>query len=169
MDTERATPGCLFLVAVVVFSALISSCGLTPRQAARASLDVMALGVRTVDDVSAQAYAERARTALAAAHDMAEYRAAIAPMDDLERALRVADEALLAADRLVAAWDEGGRDHWIGAAACVAEALLDVAAALEAAGLEIPPELVEALEAARILTGTCVVPPTPVSVPVEGL
>jgi hypothetical protein len=49
-------------------------------------------------------------------------------------------------------WDEGGEEDWPGLAACVAVALVDLAELVEAAGLDLPEALTDALDMAAGLT-----------------
>lgn len=141
--------------AIFALVLLTSACGLTPQETARTSIGVVATGVRAIDVASAQAYTERARAALAASADLAAYRAAMAPMDDLESALRVADEALLAAEAVVDSWSAEAQQRWLGVAACVAEALNRIRLAVAATGVTVPSELEQALDMAQHFTGTC--------------
>lgn len=140
----------------------VMACGLTPQETARVSLGVAASGVRAVDIVSAQAYTDRARAALDASADLAAYRATMGPLDTLEASLRSADEILLATEAAVDAWDHGGSAQWLALAACVAGALEHIRMAITAAGVQLPSELVQALDTATTFTGTC---PSPTPVP----
>ncbi len=151
-------------LSLVLFLVLMMpACAATPQDTARTVVSVTAAGVRAVDIVSAQAYTDRARTALASFADLAAYRAAMAPVDALEESLRIADQALLAAEAVVDAWDAGGSAQWMAVAACVAAALERIRAAIENAGVTLPAELVSALETARAFVGECPSPPVPAS------
>lgn len=140
---------------VLALTLLLASCGMSPRDTARASLDMAALGLSFADQTFARAYSLHAHDALEAAQDLAAYRADMAPWDDVERALRVADAALRTADAAIEIWDAGGRENWLGMAACVAGALDQIRLGLEAIGLEIPAELHTALGALAPYTGGC--------------
>jgi len=146
-------------LSLVLFLVLTSACAATPQETARTVIAVTAAGVRSVDIVSAQAYTDRARAALAASSDMTAYRAAMAPIDALEESLRIADQALLAAEAVVDAWDAGGSAQWMAVAACVAAALERIRAAIENAGVTLPAELVSALSTASSFVGGCPSPP----------
>jgi hypothetical protein len=149
---------------IIVFLSVLASCGLTPQQTAHVSLGVAASGVRAVDIVSAQAYTDRARTALAASSSLTDYQTTMQPLDLLESSLRIADEALLAAEAAVNAWDNGGASRWLALAACVAQALHEIERAINAAGVQLPSELVQALDVATTFVGTCQhVDPAPTS------
>lgn len=98
-----------------------------------------------VDAATADEYTAAANRALAAAASMPEYRRAMEPWDALEAALRTARSSLLSADAALDAWDQGGSERWLPAAGCVASSLALLAQAIAAAGVEVPPELGEAL------------------------
>ena len=133
---------------VLALTVILTSCGMTPRDTARATLDATAIGLAITDQTFARAYSLHAHDALEAAQDdLAAYRADMAPWDDVERALRVADAALRTADAAIESWDAGGRENWLGLAACVAGALDQIRLGLEALGLEIPTELDSVLNA----------------------
>lgn len=145
---------------------LLASCSMSPQDVARTALSVTTQGVRAVDIVSAQAYTDHAREALAASTDMAAYSTAMAPYDTLEEALRITDEALLAAEAAIDAWDHGGAARWAAVAACVAAALQHIRAAITAAHLPMPSELVVALDTATQFVGAC--PDPTAAVPSSG-
>ena len=130
------------VVLLLLFAAL--GCGGPPR-AARVAVLLAAESVAAVDAATATSYTEAAARALDASTTLAEYRATLAPWDGLVQALRVAQSAVRALDASLDAWDAGGAESWIRLAGCAASALAAVARAIEAAGLEIPPDLAQAL------------------------
>ncbi len=144
-----------FTLALLSAFLALPSCA-SPSHDARVVLDVVSEGVVVADNASAQAYTDHAHAALAAAHSMAEYTTAMAPYDDLERVLEVADAALRAADNAIDTWDHGGAQRWVQMVVCLIGVLENVSVALTAAGLPVPPELDAALDALAPFIGTCV-------------
>lgn len=144
-----------------VFALLVSSCGASAPQTARTVLDVASAGVVAVDAVSALSYTEHARAALAASATLAEYQILMSPSNALDDALRTTHALLLAADSAIDAWDAGGAEQWLSLAVCVAGALENLRAAIEAAGVELPPALIVALNALAPFVGSCAMQAAP--------
>lgn len=133
---------------------LCSGCGATPQQTARHFVDGAGEVLVVTDAVAAQAYTERARTALDASSTLAEYHAAMAPLDAVEEALRTAAAALRLADAAVLIWDQGGVSSWPQAFGCAVGALVGVRDLLVAAGITLPPELVALLDGVHSVVDT---------------
>ncbi len=154
----RVIRSMFFLAMLSAFLAL-PGCG-SPSNDARVVLGVVAAGVVEADNVSAQIYTDHAHAALEASHSWDEYTTAIAADDARERALRIADAALRAADDAITAWDHGGAGRWPGLAICLVGALEHVREAFDAGHVAIPPELTAALDVMGAFTGTCAPAPS---------
>lgn len=149
-DTERVAPGCLFVVLAgfIVLATLALGCGNTPAQSARHVVSAAGIALDVADIASAQAYTARAHEALTAAATLADYHAAMAPFDALERALRTLAAALHVADALVTVWEHSGVQpvDWPQGLACVVGGLEGVREVMTAAGVDLPVELTSALD-----------------------
>lgn len=130
------------------------ACGATPQQTARHFVVGTAEVLVVTDAVVAVEYTTHARAALEASSDLASYRLAMAPFDDLERALRTAHSALLLAEGAVNVWDNGGITTWPHAFACVVGALVGLRDLLRVAGVPLPAELVSLLDGVHAVTDT---------------
>jgi hypothetical protein len=76
--------------------------------------------------------------------------------DDAIAAIRVADRALRAAQAAVDAGERlDDRAPWLEVAACLAASVQDVLAAIAAAGVDVPPALTTGASLLAGLTGTC--------------
>lgn len=136
---------------IALLALLAQACGETPQQSARHTVSAAAIALDLTDIASAQAYTIAAHRALEASADMPSYRAAMAPYDTLETALRTARSALDLADSVVRVWEQGGvqPSNWQQAVACLIGALEGVREVVVAAGVPLPAELTGALDAAR--------------------
>ena len=138
-----------FVLGVALYS--LVGCA-TPRKTAHRITAGAAEAVAIVDVEAAAYYAATARESLRQAESLADYRARMEGPDALEQGLRVAYEAVELAAGALDIWDEGGEEDWPGLAACVAVALVDLAELVEAAGLDLPEALTDALDMAAGLT-----------------
>lgn len=143
-----ACGGLVLLTAIAIAGALLSGCDGPPGPARRA-VEVATVVLLDADRDAAVRYTAAAEVALERSTTLAEYRAAMAPHDALEQALRVTQSAILAADAALDAWREGGAERWPSLAACVVMALADLRNALAAAGVHAPPELDAVITTAR--------------------
>jgi hypothetical protein len=141
----------LFTLALVL--SLIPGCGGGAPAIARTLVEKTGEGLVVVDDFTAVAYEAHHASALASSVTLAEYAASMQAMNDLEVALRTLSHALFAAEHVLDTWDAGGAEDWVGAAACLAGALVDVNDALVTAGVAVPRQLEEALDFARPFIG----------------
>lgn len=142
----RALQWTLLMSVIAVCSTTCAGCGATPQQTARHFVDGAGEALDITDIAVAQAYTDRAREALAAASDLAAYHAAMAPMDDLERGLRVARSALELGDAAIRVWDQNGARDFPQALSCIVGALVGLRSLLTAANVPIPPEITAALD-----------------------
>lgn len=143
-----ACGGLALLTGIAIAGALLSGCDGPPGPARRA-VEVATVVLLDADRDAAVRYTAAAEVALERSTTLAEYRAAMAPHDALEQALRVSQSAILAADASLDAWREGGAERWPSLAACVVMALADLRNALAAAGVHAPPELDAVITTAR--------------------
>lgn len=150
----------LFALGGVVLAALaLHGCGASAPTVAHQLVNGAGRAVVVVDDAYERTYATQAAAALEASTTAAEYASAVAPINHVEEALRAASASLRAADHVIDVWDRGGSEQWLGAAACLAAVLMDLVDALTAARVEVPPELVDALDLARPFVGLLCVEP----------
>lgn len=147
---EAPRPTTVTLSAVVIAAAVIviaSQCMgcVTARDTARTVVYASAEALDTIDQIEAARYVEAHEAALAASTTLAEYVEAMAPHNEIEAALVEARSVILAARALVAAWDAGAEERWLSVAGCIASAMAHVVSLLEAADVDIPPEVGSAL------------------------
>lgn len=132
----------LAIPALLLF--LLASCGGAPRVARVVVLEA-AEAVHAVDEASAAHYTAAAERALERATTLLEYRNAMAPWDGLVTAAQLTESALRMAEATLDTWDAGGSERWLNAAGCLGSALAELVRAIELCGLEIPPDVAEAI------------------------
>ncbi|HKB93309.1 MAG TPA: RyR domain-containing protein [Gaiellaceae bacterium] len=154
----------LVLLACLVLPALaltLSGCG-TWADRARTTIEVSAVAVDVADHALADALTSTCASVADLPARSSERAAALDAClaahhyDDALTAIRVADRALRAAQ---AAVDAGVRADdeapWRETAACVAVAVAEVLAAVQAAGVDVPPALTTGASLLAAYTGTC--------------
>lgn len=154
LSDEDGGPSVALLFVAAACAAGAMGCGGVPREA-RLGVEQLAVGVDRADVLVAarvETQGEDARRQVleeVVAGTLANVEAGLVRYDVLlegERAavnaLEAARAALLTLEAALDAWDTGASDSgFLGAAACAAVALLELVGALEAGGVDIPPEL----------------------------
>lgn len=144
----------LLAAACVTLLVLAGGCGGAPKQV-RTALDVTATALVATDRIVADQYDARADSARAQSTTWAEYDEHMAGLNRAEAALRQTHTALLVAQSSVNAWDEGAAKDAKGALACVAEAVSELVASLDAAHIPVPSQVTTVLSLAPVFVGQC--------------
>lgn len=153
---DNRTPwAAVFLAAIAAtIMTMCGGCGGPPR-AIRTALDVTAETLVTTDRIVADQYEAHRQIALAQSSTLAEYESRMSTLNRAEAALRQTHTALLVADAGVDAWAEGTAKDAKGALACVADAVRELVAALDAAHVPVPSQIGNVLSLAPAFLGTC--------------
>jgi hypothetical protein len=137
---------------------LLVGCGGGPPPEVQSALSVSAHGLEAIDGVLAPRYDEAAAECYDGSETRAAYDACAEPWDIAADARRMVEHTLRAAQLSHDAWATGADDDgpFLVAAACLAAALTELAEALGAVGVDMPPDLSSALALVQpYATGVC--------------
>ncbi len=126
----------------------LGACGGAPSIAdtAQAALNESSHAVVQVDAIAEVGYRRAAERELAAAESMDDYRERIRPWDELARVLETARRVLYAAQSALDAAILGDAgETWLATVPCLLDVMRQLAAAVAAAGVEVPELLREAI------------------------
>ena len=139
---------------ICVVALTLSACGGV--STARETLATTARIVRTVDVAEAAAYRIAADWCLADSDSMDEYQACITPHNRIEQSLTAVNASLIATESAVDAYEAGDGGDFIGAFACVANAIDELIDSLVRAGIDLPDVLADGVAVLRAFSpGFC--------------
>lgn len=135
----------------------LSACGGSALKDARNVVEYGARAGASADAALALRYARSAEEALEESKTKAEYRKKMWKLDAASMALKSLRESLLAVEAGLDSWERTDNDKdFIAAAGCLAAATSKAIAALDAAGVSIPPDMQKTLEViSRFSIGAC--------------
>lgn len=145
----------------LAFVALLSlpASGCHHQAPARTALNAAAEALHAVDTSVTIAYVARSEAALEASPNLEAYRERMAPLDRAHDAIVAAAAALLSAQAVLDGSDSRSFGHGFR---CTLDALQIVQAALVEIGLEVPPEVGQALAfLSAVAVGDCPLEPRP--------
>lgn len=149
------------LVAVAMVACFGSGCG-TWADSARTTIEVGAVAVDVADHSLAAALTATCASVAELPAETPERAAALDAClvshhyDTAIDAIRVADHTLRAAQAAVDAGERADdKGPWLSIAACLAASVQEVLAALDAAGVDVPPALTTGVSILAGITGTC--------------
>jgi hypothetical protein len=170
MRSDGKIIGPLVVLAIVMLSVPNTGCA-TWADSARTTIEASAVAVNVADHAVASSLSTVCASVEALPAASPERAAALDAClsthhyDDAIAAIRVADRALRAAQAAVDAGERAGDPApWRGVAACVAESVTQVLAAVHEAGVDVPPELTRGASLLAAIAGVC--RPTDTSDPV---